>query len=313
MASSLQRLLLRTPSFLHHSTRCPATTTTLFKLSGTLLPSSSPTTITPLASQLALPALTVVPQRYKTHHTRHSKLPTKRLKNPFVQRHTDFIKLLCIALIKYERILTTCERAKILEKYCNLLIEMTRRKVPPPDINIAFRNGFMIRPDEITERFTVRTLLNRRWKKRVMMPAPLSEEQYVEACRQTVGQILLQDEEAIAKLYGELHDRYYGKYGGFVKITSIPNGENGKKYPTLAYVEFFGNDLGALPAFPFVNRHGMRFGQPREYSSAELEEEKERVEGEGRRYVPMVDDVEDEIDDDLADLDALDAKLNATK
>ena len=56
-------------------------------------------------------------QRYKTH----GNLRQKRRPNLFVQRHTDFIKLLCIALVKYERIQTTLEREKKLEKYGNLV------------------------------------------------------------------------------------------------------------------------------------------------------------------------------------------------
>lgn len=61
--------------------------------------------------------------RFKTH----GNLPKKRRINPFVQRNTDFIKLLCIALIKYERIQTTLERAKKLEKYGNLVSIVTIR------------------------------------------------------------------------------------------------------------------------------------------------------------------------------------------
>ena len=55
--------------------------------------------------------------RFKTH----GNLPTKRRLSPFIQRNTDFIKQLCIALVKYERIQTTLERAKKLEKYGNLV------------------------------------------------------------------------------------------------------------------------------------------------------------------------------------------------
>ena len=51
----------------------------------------------------------------------HGNLPEKRRINPFVRRNTDFIKLLCVALVKHERIQTTLERAKKIEKYGNLV------------------------------------------------------------------------------------------------------------------------------------------------------------------------------------------------
>ena len=69
-----------------------------------------------LRCSVVLEPLKVI-QRCKTH----GNLPQKRRPNFFVQRHTDFIKLLCIALVKYERIQTTLERAKKLEKYGNLV------------------------------------------------------------------------------------------------------------------------------------------------------------------------------------------------
>ncbi|XP_065644149.1 large ribosomal subunit protein bL17 [Hydra vulgaris] len=191
----------------------------------------------------------------------------KRKINPFVKRHTDFIKELCIALVKYERIQTTFERAKVLEKYGNLLIELTQRTQPPPDL-FALENGFLLRPDEITAKFTEKQLINRRWKKRIVFPTSTSTEQFVATCRNEAENILLKDKEAIEKLYGELSDRYRGKYGGYVKVTKIPNQPN-KKFPWLAYVEYQDNNLPALPPMPEVIKGELK-GRPRMYNLHEL-------------------------------------------
>ena len=65
----------------------------------------------------SLDSILFIPARLKSH----GNLPKKRRINPFVQRNTDFIKLLCVALVKHERIQTTLERAKKIEKYGNLV------------------------------------------------------------------------------------------------------------------------------------------------------------------------------------------------
>ena len=67
--------------------------------------------------KFSLESICIIPARLKSH----GNLPQKRRINPFVQRNTDFIKLLCVALVKHERIQTTLERAKTIEKYGNLV------------------------------------------------------------------------------------------------------------------------------------------------------------------------------------------------
>lgn len=178
----------------------------------------------------------------------HGNLPTKRLKNPWVQRNTDFIKLLCIALVKYERIQTTHRRAVQLQQYGNLLVELTRRTQPPPDITIVIENGFLLRPDEIKEKFKAKKMVNRRWKNRILYPEPLSDNEFIARCHETASCILLQDSHAIDKLYGELRERYLDTQAkNFVNITKIPNAKR-RKYPDLAYVELRGNNLPPLPS-----------------------------------------------------------------
>jgi hypothetical protein len=51
----------------------------------------------------------------------HRKFPTKKVINPFVQRRTDFIKKLVLALVQFERIQTTLMRAQELKKYGDLV------------------------------------------------------------------------------------------------------------------------------------------------------------------------------------------------
>ena len=204
-----------------------------------------------------------VPVRNKTH----GNLPQKRRINPFVKRHTDFIKHLCIALVKYERIQTTYERARKLEKYGNMLIEFTKRKQPPPDL-FMIENGFLLRPDEAVAKLTHKRIVNRKWKKRVLYPKPLSEEEFVAHCRIEATNVLLGDQEALNKLYGELADRYKDTYGGYVKFTRVPNQPN-KPYPWLAYVEFQGNGLPELPVMPDIVLGRIK-GNPREFLPHEL-------------------------------------------
>ena len=68
---------------------------------------------------------------------------------------------------------------------------MAIRKQPPPDL-IALENGFLLRPDEIQEKFIQKRIVNRRWKKRLVLPKPLSEEEFVQQCREHASKVLLQ-------------------------------------------------------------------------------------------------------------------------
>lgn len=71
------------------------------------------------------------------------------------------------------------------------MIELAIRKQPPPDL-ITLENGFLLRPDEIQEKFIQKRIVNRRWKKRLILPKPLSEEEFVQQCREHASKILLQ-------------------------------------------------------------------------------------------------------------------------
>jgi len=185
-------------------------------------------------------------------HKHMGNIPKKRLQNPWVKRNTDFIKLLCVALVKNERIQTTTGRALALRQYANLLVELSRRTQPPPDVALVLENGFILLADEIEEKFKARQMENRRWKKRTMYPK-LSEDEFVARCREEAGNILLHDSEAIDKLYGELRDRYLDSQSkNFVTITEIPQGMK-KFYKQMAYVEFRGNNLPPLPQMPTEN------------------------------------------------------------
>ena len=62
---------------------------------------------------------------------------------------------------------------------------------------------------------------------------------------------IIQDEEALDKLYEELVPRYEDRYGGFVKITPIPHPVK-RRYPRMAYAEFVDNDLPPIPRLPEV-------------------------------------------------------------
>ena len=62
----------------------------------------------------------LIPVRFKTHR----KFPSKKRINPFVQRRTDLIKKLVIALVQYERIQTTYHKAVQLKKYGDLVREL---------------------------------------------------------------------------------------------------------------------------------------------------------------------------------------------
>lgn len=64
-----------------------------------------------------LPCVNLIPVRYKTHRRR----PTKKKISPFVQRRTDLIKKLVLALVQHERIQTTDRKAQQLKKYGDLV------------------------------------------------------------------------------------------------------------------------------------------------------------------------------------------------
>lgn len=204
-----------------------------------------------------------------SRHGSFRNRPQVRRAHPKVKRHTDFIKHLAIALVKCERIQTTYARALRLEEYGNMLIEFTQRRRAPPDL-FMIENGFILRPDEALEKWTTRRLVNRKWKRRLILPESPNEEEYVERCRQEAANVLLGDEEALSKLYGDLADRYRGTYGGYVKITPLPIPAR-KPFPPLAYAEFVGNGLAELPPFPDVRGRSL-VGNPRRFTASELEE-----------------------------------------
>ena len=62
---------------------------------------------------------------------------------------------------------------------------------------------------------------------------------------------LLQNQEALDKLYGPLKERYKDRYGGFVQITAIPYPPK-SAYPRMAYVELVDNELEPLPNLPMI-------------------------------------------------------------
>lgn len=65
--------------------------------------------------------------------------------------------------------------------------------------------------------------------------------------------LLLQNQEALDKLYGPLKERYQDRYGGFVKITAIPCPPK-STYPRMAYVELVDNELEPLPDLPVIKK-----------------------------------------------------------
>ena len=71
------------------------------------------------------------------------------------------------------------------------LIELTQRTQPPPDL-FTLQDGFLLRPDEIKEKFTEKRIHNRRWKKRLILPKEMSEEEFKARCRIEAANILLQ-------------------------------------------------------------------------------------------------------------------------
>ena len=71
------------------------------------------------------------------------------------------------------------------------MIEFTQRRQPPPDL-ITIENGFLLRPDEIKTKFTEKRIVNRRWKRRLILPKPLTEDEFVAQCREEAEKVLLQ-------------------------------------------------------------------------------------------------------------------------
>lgn len=61
--------------------------------------------------------INIIPVRFRTHR----KLPTKKPNRPFMQRRTDFIKQMVLALVQHERIQTTLPKAIQLKKYGDLV------------------------------------------------------------------------------------------------------------------------------------------------------------------------------------------------
>jgi len=176
--------------------------------------------------------------------------PQKKRVNVFVKRHTDLIKHLCIALVKHERVLTTANKALQLQEYGDLLINLIQRKQPPPDL-FMIRNGFVTTEDEAIELRIRRRIMNRMSRRIFIPPKELSEDEYIERCRVAVKQILLEDNDALGKLYGTLAERFSGQYGGFTKVTKLPLPKK-KLFPNLAYVEYVGNNLQPLPEMPTI-------------------------------------------------------------
>lgn len=64
-----------------------------------------------------VPCVNLIPVRYRVRR----KMPTRKRINHFVQRRTDLIKKLVLALVQYERIQTTDRKAQQLKKYGDLV------------------------------------------------------------------------------------------------------------------------------------------------------------------------------------------------
>lgn len=64
-----------------------------------------------------VPCVNLIPVRYRVRR----KMPTRKRINYFVQRRTDLIKKLVLALVQYERIQTTDRKAQQLKKYGDLV------------------------------------------------------------------------------------------------------------------------------------------------------------------------------------------------
>ena len=62
-----------------------------------------------------------IPTRNAVKSAARRRLPTKPVINPFVLKRTNFIKELCVALVKYDRIQTTLHKALQLKTYGELV------------------------------------------------------------------------------------------------------------------------------------------------------------------------------------------------
>ena len=62
-----------------------------------------------------------IPTRNAVKSAARRRLPTKPVINPFVNKRTNFIKELCVALVKYDRIQTTLHKALQLKTYGELV------------------------------------------------------------------------------------------------------------------------------------------------------------------------------------------------
>ena len=63
----------------------------------------------------------LIPSRNAVKSAARRRLPTKPVTNPFVLKRTNFIKELCVALVKYDRIQTTLHKALQLKTYGELV------------------------------------------------------------------------------------------------------------------------------------------------------------------------------------------------
>ncbi|EDO40633.1 predicted protein [Nematostella vectensis] len=178
----------------------------------------------------------------------HRQIPTKKVENPFVQRRTNLIKQLLVALVQNERIQTTLHKAQQLKKYGDLLITLSQLSKPPPDLDMI-EDGFILSESEAREKMITKKIVNRRSKKVVVLPSVLSKEEYVARCREEASNMVMGDQDVLDKLYGTLKERYQDKYGNFVRIIKIPHPAL-CDYPKMAYVELVDNDLEPLPDMP---------------------------------------------------------------
>lgn len=64
-----------------------------------------------------VPCVNLIPVRYRVG----IRKPTRKRINPFVQRRTDLIKKLVVALVQHERIQTTDNKAQQLKRYGDLV------------------------------------------------------------------------------------------------------------------------------------------------------------------------------------------------
>ena len=63
----------------------------------------------------------LIPTRSAVKSAARRRQPTKPVINPFVSKRTNFIKELCVALVKYDRIQTTLHKALQLKTYGELV------------------------------------------------------------------------------------------------------------------------------------------------------------------------------------------------